>query len=185
MDATQAAGLCLIAFVLSEVFLRRGATAKSLKPTRTDRGTTLLLSACYMAVVGILFFPNLPGTVLPTAVAWVGVGAACAGLALRWWAMIVLGRFYTRTLTTTSDQHVVAHGPYRWVRHPGYLGCLLTWVGAAAATRNVLVVVLVLVVLLLAYARRMAVEEAMLVESLGEAYVAYQRRSWRLVPFLF
>ena len=80
MDATQAAGLCLIAFVLSEVFLRRGATAKSLKPTRTDRGTTLLLSACYMAVVGILFFPNLPGTVLPTAVAWVGVGAACAGL---------------------------------------------------------------------------------------------------------
>ena len=99
--------------------------------------------------------------------------------------MIVLGRFYTRTLTATSDQHVVARGPYRWVRHPGYLGSLLTWVGAAAATRNVLVVVLVLAVLLLAYARRMAAEEAMLVQSLGEAYVAYQRRSWRLVPFLF
>lgn len=185
MNAPQAAGIPLIAFGLTEFFLRRGATAKSLKPTASDRGTTPLIFGCYALVVCLLFVPNLPGTVLPVPAAWTGVGVAFVGLGLRWWAMAVLGRFYTRTLTTTSDQSVVAHGPYRWIRHPGYLGSLLTWVGAAGASRNVLVVLLVTLVLLLVYTRRIAAEEAMLAERLGKDYLDYQQRSWRLLPFLY
>jgi protein-S-isoprenylcysteine O-methyltransferase len=118
-------------------------------------------------------------------VAWAGAALAFAGLGLRWWAMLVLGRFYTRTLTTTPEQPVVTRGPYRWVRHPGYLGSLLTWLGGAAASGNVLVVALALALLLWAYARRIVAEEAMLVESQGAAYADYQRQTWRLVPFLF
>ena len=184
-NAPQAASLPLIAFGLTEFFLRRGATARSLKPTDSDRGTTPLIFGCYALVVDLLFAPNLPGTFFPAAAAWIGVGVAFAGLGLRWWAMAILGRFYTRTLTTTADQNVIVHGPYRWIRHPGYLGSLLTWVGAAAASRNVLVVILVMVVLVLVYARRIAAEEAMLAEKLGKDHLDYQRRSWRLLPFLY
>jgi protein-S-isoprenylcysteine O-methyltransferase Ste14 len=36
--------------------------------------------------------------------------------------------------------------------------------------------------LLLVYGRRIAVEEAMLTERFGEAYAAYSRRTWRLLP---
>ena len=165
--------------------MRRGATAKSLKPTASDKGTTPLIFGCYVLVVCLLFVPNLPGTVSPTAVAWTGVGIAFAGQGLRWWAMAILGRFYTRTLTTAADQSVIAHGPYRWIRHPGYLGSLMTWVGAAGASRNVLVVVLVTAMLLLVYARRIAAEEVMLPEKLGQEYLDYQQRSWRLMPFLY
>jgi hypothetical protein len=47
--------------------------------------------------------------------------------------MIVLGRFYTRTLVTVSNQELVNRGAYRLVRHPGYRGSLLTWTGASLA----------------------------------------------------
>jgi protein-S-isoprenylcysteine O-methyltransferase len=175
----------LIAFGLTEVFLRQGATARSLKTTAADQGTTPLIFGSYAVVVALLLFPRLPGAVLPCAMAWTGAGVALCGLLLRWWAMIVLGRFYTRTLTTTAGQRVVTGGPYRWVRHPGYLGSLLTWLGGAAASSNLLVFILVLAVLLWAYTRRIVAEEAMLAESLGAAYTQYQQKSWQLVPFLF
>src|SRR6266571_1052581 len=50
MSARQAVSLALIAFGLSELFLRRGGTAKSLKTTATDQGTTLLILGSYGAV---------------------------------------------------------------------------------------------------------------------------------------
>jgi protein-S-isoprenylcysteine O-methyltransferase len=185
MSTEQVAGLALIAFGMTECFLRRGATARSIKTTTADKGTTPLIFGSYAAVVCLLFLPTLPGAILPVSVAWMGVGLAFAGLVFRWWAVIVLGRFYTRTLTTTPEQSVVTRGPYRWIRHPGYLGSLLTWTGAAVASKNVFVCILVLSLLVWAYMLRIRAEEAMLVESLGVGYTDYQQKSWRLLPFLF
>jgi protein-S-isoprenylcysteine O-methyltransferase Ste14 len=184
MHPPQLAAVALIAFGLTEFFLRRGATARSLRAGASDRGTTPLIFAAYATVIAVLFLPKLRWLTLPRAVAWAGAAVAIAGLLVRWWAMLVLGRFYTRTLTTTPDQTVITRGPYRWVRHPGYLGSLLTWLGAAAASANLLAL-LVAAILLWVYARRIAAEEAMLGESLGPPYVEYQRRSWRLLPLLF
>ena len=99
--------------------------------------------------------------------------------------MIVLRRFYTGTLTTLPDQALVKRGPYRLVRNPGYTGSLLTWTGGAATSRNLPVLILALAILGWAYARRIRAEEAMLVDSLGTPYTDYQKKSWRLVPFLF
>src|SRR5437879_189492 len=115
MNAAQASSLAVVAFGVTEFLLRQGSTARSLRTTACDRGPTPLISGCYAAVVCLPFVPNLPGPVLPAGVAWGGVGAAFAGLGLRWWAMTSLGRFYTRTLTTTSEQSVIIRGPYRWV----------------------------------------------------------------------
>jgi protein-S-isoprenylcysteine O-methyltransferase Ste14 len=185
MNAAQAASFPLIAFGITEFVLRQGSTAKTLKTTATDRGTTALIFACYVIVVCVLCIPRLPGIALPQQVGWIGIGVAVAGLLLRWWAMLVLGRFYTRTLITTSDQNVVTRGPYRCIRHPGYLGSLMTWVGAAAASRNLVVVLVVAALLLVAYWRRISAEEVMLTERLGKPYADYWQRSWRLVPFVF
>src|SRR3954447_13592010 len=97
MNAAQAATLPLIAFGITEFVLRRGDTAKTLKTTAADRGTTALIFGCYAIVVCVLFIPKMPGIVLRPYVAWTEVTIAVAGLRVRWWAMLVLGRFYTRT----------------------------------------------------------------------------------------
>ena len=50
-------------------------------------------------------------------------------MAVRLWAVRTLGRWFTTVVRVAPDQQVVAGGPYRWVRHPSYLGLLLTLAG--------------------------------------------------------
>ncbi len=58
-----------------------------------------------------------------------GLAAEAAGLGLRIWSLRTLGAAYTRTLRADVAQPLVTDGPYRLVRHPGYLGTHLTWTG--------------------------------------------------------
>lgn len=74
---------------------------------------------------------------MPPAAAAIGLIMQASGLALRVWSMRTLGAFYTRTLRTAQNQHVVDTGPYRMIRHPGYTGALLVWIGLALASRSV------------------------------------------------
>jgi protein-S-isoprenylcysteine O-methyltransferase Ste14 len=178
------ASLFLILFGLMEFFLRRGATAKSVKAGSSDRGTTFLIFASYVFAILALSL-DLPGSTWFPELRWIGVGSATFGTMLRIWSMHILGRYYTRTLVTTSDQRVVQRGPYRFVRHPGYLAALLIWVGAAIASGSVTATVLVFALLIIAYGYRIRNEERMLVEALGAEYSDYQRKTSRLVPFIY
>ena len=51
-----------------------------------------------------------------------------AGYVFGSWALIE-NRFFSGVVRIQADrgQHVVSSGPYRWVRHPGYAGALLTY----------------------------------------------------------
>ena len=75
-------------------------------------------------------------------------------------------------------------GPYRLVRHPGYIGSILVWVGSRLAV-NWLVAAATALVLLPVYAYRISAEEQMLVDHFGDAYRTYKARTWRLVPFVW
>jgi protein-S-isoprenylcysteine O-methyltransferase Ste14 len=108
-----------------------------------------------------------------------------AGLTLRIWAARVLGAFYTRTLRTNARQRLVTDGPYRLVRHPGYLGNLLLWLGAAIATANGFAAAAIALTIGRAYRARIVAEEAMLAEAFAEDYPAYAVHTWRLLPFVF
>ena len=44
------------------------------------------------------------------------------GVALRWYSVIYLGRFFTANVAILKDHQLVDTGPYRFVRHPSYTG---------------------------------------------------------------
>jgi protein-S-isoprenylcysteine O-methyltransferase len=108
-----------------------------------------------------------------------------AALALRVWAARVLGRFYTRTLRVAGDQQVVDTGPYRLVRHPGYLADIALWAGFGLAAQSWPAAGLLSALMAAVYLRRINAEEAMLAEALGEPYRAYMARTARLLPGLY
>jgi protein-S-isoprenylcysteine O-methyltransferase len=112
----------------------------------------------------------------------VGVTLFALGLAFRWWAIVVLGRFFTVDGTIEKDHELVERGPFRWVRHPSYSGVLLAFVGWALTMRNWGAIVVVLVPIFVAFVRRMNVEEEALRGALGERYLAYMGRTKRLIP---
>lgn len=184
MHSGTIASLFLILFGLMEFLLRRGSTAKSIKAGSDDRGTTLLIFGSYVLAI-VALSVDFPGSAWDVRLRWLGVGCAALGTLLRIWAMVTLGRYYTRTLVTTSDQRVVQRGPYRYIRHPGYLAALLIWGGAAVASGSAIATVLVFALLIVAYGYRIRNEERMLIESLGTEYSDYCRRTWRLVPLIY
>ena len=187
--ATMIAGyLLLIVFFCLEFFMRKGVRAKSLKPSSFDQGTAILIGVSYP--IGILLPPLLnyfSAGRLPGAgwIGGVGVLFMLLGLAIRLWSMQTLGRFYTRILTISEGQSIVQAGPYRFIRHPGYLGTLLIWIGLPMSQANWIAMALVALFMGIAYGRRIKAEEEMLVQEFGEEFRRYMKRTWRLVPFLF
>ena len=96
--------------------------------------------------------------------------------------MRTLGASYSRTLRTEDEQHVVAEGPYLLIRHPGYLGSLLTWAGFGLTSGSLPALAVVTGLLGRAYRHRIAAEEVLLRRDLS-GYIEYSRRTKRLIPF--
>lgn len=77
-----------------------------------------------------------------------------------------------------KSKEVTRSGPYRFTRHPLYLGSSLIGIGFAIAANHIAVAVMVMAYLLLTLTAAMRSEEAHLREKLGDAYDAYvERRS--------
>jgi protein-S-isoprenylcysteine O-methyltransferase Ste14 len=112
-----------------------------------------------------------------------GLALMLAGMALRWYAVITLGAYFTTTVAARGGQPVVERGPYHLVRHPSYAGSLLTLAGYCLAFTNWLAL-LAVVPGAAGFAYRIRVEERALLETLGEPYAAYMRRTKRLLPYL-
>jgi protein-S-isoprenylcysteine O-methyltransferase Ste14 len=80
---------------------------------------------------------------------------------------------------------VVDQGPYRLVRHPGYLGILALFVGAGSATGSWIAAGVITLLISAAYVYRIRMEETMLTTALGEPYRAYMAHTKRLIPFIY
>jgi protein-S-isoprenylcysteine O-methyltransferase Ste14 len=114
-----------------------------------------------------------------------GIAVWLAGIALRLYSIRILGRFFTYDVAISQGQHIVEQGPYRWVRHPSYLGGLLAQIGFGLTLTNWLAMILPVCCLAAAYVYRIPLEEQALVRGLGPGYSDYMRRTWRLIPFVF
>jgi len=80
-------------------------------------------------LVGCALEPLL-GAARPAApVAWTGLALFLAGEGLRVWCILALGGWWNARARVDPGLRVVSHGPYRWIRHPNYLGVLLELVG--------------------------------------------------------
>jgi methyltransferase len=54
--------------------------------------------------------------------------------ALKWWAILTLGGFWTFRVIVVPGESLVVTGPYRWLRHPNYLAVVGELVGTALMT---------------------------------------------------
>ena len=112
----------------------------------------------------------------------IGLLLMAAGIGIRWWAIIVLGRFFTPDVRVHSDQRVVDRGPYRWVRHPSYTGLIVFFAGLGLALSNWLSLALLVVAPATGLAVRINAEERALRTALGEPYRQFAASRPRLFP---
>ena len=150
-----------------------------------DRSSRLLISLSMFLSLMIAFLFAASGiTSLPSGAFYLGIGLMIAGILLRQWSIAVLGRYFSRTVGVQEGQAVVDRGPYRLVRHPAYTGSLLTMVGLGVVLQSWGAVLVLIVFFGAAFGYRIHVEEAVLTSTLGDEYVAYAKKTKRLIPYV-
>lgn len=150
--------------------------------TPEDRGTAVqILWTVYLTqAAGLLELVWGNRQTLPVDwVTWTALAAMAFGLALRTWAVVLLGPWFTWNVTVQPGQGLVTDGPYRLVRHPSYTGALVTFVASCILLRSWVAAGLAAVALTVAFLRRIRYEEALLSKSFAE-YPRYAARTGKL-----
>jgi protein-S-isoprenylcysteine O-methyltransferase Ste14 len=172
--------------VVSELtgLFRRRAEA-----TNRDRGSQIILRLCVTpgALLLVLSPKIAPAAEIhpPLVSVIVGIVLFAGGEAVRVWARLTLGRYFTYTVMTSSDQPVITTGPYRVVRHPSYSGVLLIAIGFGAVWGNWLGLAAITVATFVGLRYRIAVEEKALLDELGDRYRTFAEHHKRVIPFLW
>jgi methyltransferase len=73
---------------------------------------TALLGGCLAEAAHREFIPWL---------GWTMFAVVLLSQGLRWWCITVLGRQWNTRVIVVPGLHLVAGGPYRWLRHPNYV----------------------------------------------------------------
>ena len=117
-------------------------------------------------------------------VRWFGVAIYAIGGVLRLAPVFVLGRRFSGLVAIQPGHRLVTTGIYGLIRHPSYLGLLVTVLGWGLAFRAGVGVIIAALMLPVVIAR-IESEERLLSETFGAEYEAYRARTWRLVPYVY
>jgi protein-S-isoprenylcysteine O-methyltransferase Ste14 len=124
----------------------------------------------FLAAAATLLFAH------PTPFTWrIGLLVAACGEAIRIWAAGHLEK----------GSEITRSGPYRWARHPLYLGSSIIAAGVAIAARSVVVGLLIAIYMAATITAAIRVEEAFLTRRFGDAYDRYRESRAEPMPRRF
>ena len=163
--------LAIETFTLCLLVLAREARIRDMSP--------LAATSTVLATFYFVFLNLAPGQHLVPEL----VAVAIQGIGMAWqvWAKYTLGRSFG---LLPADRGVVTSGPYALVRHPIYLGYLMSHIGFLSANfcaRNVVVLGGLYALQII----RMVLEERVLRGASAEYRAYSQAVRWRFVPGLF
>jgi protein-S-isoprenylcysteine O-methyltransferase len=107
------------------------------------------------------------------------------GLIIRVASILKLKQQFTYTVTKIENHQLIDTGLYKYIRHPGYLGQIIIFLGIATALSNWISIYAMIIPILVGYVNRIRVEEQFMVQQIGEKYIEYQKRTKKLIPGIF
>lgn len=90
----------------------------------------------------------------------------------------------TKRLMIVDDHKLIMDGIFGYIRHPLYLGRIVANFGIAIFFSSYWGVLL-MAFAALGFLIRMRIEEEMLIDEFGDAYRDYQKRTKKLIPFVY
>ena len=156
---------------------------------REDRGNRWVLGAFSVLAILLAYFSAYTDrhdfwTIDGDAVRWTGFALFTVGGVLRLWPVFVLGRRFSGLVAIQKEHRLVTTGIYATIRHPSYLGLLMTVAGWVLVFRSGigLIIAALFVPIILG---RIRAEERLLASQFGAEYEAYRARTSRLIPGVY
>jgi len=118
---------------------------------------TALLGGCLVEAAHRSFIP---------ALGWTMFAVVILAQGLRWWCITVLGHQWNTRVIVVPGLHLVAGGPYRWIRHPNYVAVVAEGIALPLVHTAWLTAVIFTVLNIPLLAVRIRSEEAALKSSL-------------------
>jgi protein-S-isoprenylcysteine O-methyltransferase Ste14 len=160
---------------------------KEIAPVREKRLTQMMTVA--MAEPGILwlFTPWLSfgQFALPDGMRIAGFVIGAYGM---WWFYLIhrtLGDNWSPVLEIRTEHTLIVSGPYKRVRHPMYSDMILGAVSIVLITANWFYAITLFVGQTILFVVRIPDEEKLMTERFGEQYIAYMKRTKRLIPYVY
>jgi protein-S-isoprenylcysteine O-methyltransferase Ste14 len=108
-----------------------------------------------------------------------------AGIIIRFIAIFSLGRFFTVDVTILDHHKLKTDGLYRLIRHPSYLGSLISFFGFGISLNNWISLIIIFIPVTLAMLHRIKIEEQLLTQQFGTEYSDYIKKTFRLIPWIY
>lgn len=180
-----AAALVMVLLSVTAVFAG-GSLSPGIREDRSNRWVLFPIIVLGLAGAFVPAWTDRIGfwTIDGDAVRWAGVALTLIGGALRLAPVFILGHRFSGLVAIQPNHTLVTGGLYRYVRHPSYLGLIVTSIGWALAFRS-LVGVLLALCSIPPIVARIRSEEALLRSEFGSDYEAYRAKTFRLIPGLY
>jgi len=137
-----------------------------------------IFSPLFSILIPILQFDNKDITIITS----IGTSIICLGFILRYWSIIILGKYFRTTVEIDEGQKIIQKGPYKFIRHPSYSGMILFYIGYGLVSQNWLSLILTVILPMSALLYRINVEEKAFIEELGVEYKNYKLKTKKLIP---
>ena len=177
-----------IIWILSEIILSRLMRVND-SHNNYDKSSLKILwiTICISITLGIIFRnSNFEVTAqYSTLINQIGIFLICIGLIIRWIAILKLKKSFTVNVAVTENQTIVQSGIYKHIRHPSYLGSLLSFCGLGIVFNNWLTFVIIFIPIFSSFMYRIHIEEKLLSQVFGTKYMKYIENSWKLIPKVY
>jgi protein-S-isoprenylcysteine O-methyltransferase Ste14 len=177
-------------FVIRWPHQRRSWKTKTRLDQRSMREKILL--TCSFTGLGIIPFfyvisgrPRFADYTFQPVMAWLGAAVFLASLWLFYRVHRELGRNWSDSLEVREQHALVTDGLYRYVRHPMYTAFFMWAVAQALLLPNWIAGPAGLVGFGTLFLFRVGREEQMMLDSFGDDYRAYMKRTARLIPGIY
>jgi protein-S-isoprenylcysteine O-methyltransferase Ste14 len=175
-------------WLISEIIINRLFRADTRNKKDLDRnsvkiiwriiGTANIMAICFVVFTKIQISRSI---LLP----YLGLVVIIAGMIIRFTAVVSLGKLFTVNVNISENHRIVQHGIYRFIRHPSYLGAIISFAGFGLSLNNWLSLIIILILIPGVMIYRIKIEEKVLVEQFGDEYLQYMKTTYRLVPWLW
>lgn len=177
-----------LAYGSFEVFLNVRQRSKSRVSTSGDKGSLWLLYG--LITLGYALSFTIGATRFGRIYQWnilfgMGMAIFVIGLLIRIHSIRTLKQYFTYSVGTVENHHIIEAGLYRYIRHPGYLGQLIIFLGMSVSLSNGYSILVMMLPVAIGYLYRIRIEEEWLSEQLGKDYRIYRERTKKIVPFLY